>query len=278
MTFRESAISEVAESTPTWSAAPGSRGSVAKTALSPVRRAAGARIAEDDDGPVELEETPALPEAALRASAPDTEDPVRIHLKEIGKVSLLTAAQEVAIGRRIEAGQVQLRRALAGIPMATARLLALVDRARQAEGTLEDIILLPEGGEPEPDEIRPLLGAFGRIRRLEREIERLEAGLSDGRRSANSRAAQRKAIAQHRGAIQAVVETLPLKPALVDDLVATVRRHAGQMRALRPGRELRAQEAEAGLARKPLLAVIAEIEQHDRVVRAAKKELMEANL
>jgi RNA polymerase primary sigma factor len=162
--------------------------------------------------------------------------------------------------------------------MATARLLALVDRARQAEGTLEDIILLPEGGEPEPDEIRPLLGAFGRIRRLEREIERLEAGLSDGRRSANSRAAQRKSIGQHRTAIQNVVETLPLKPALVDDLVATVRRHAEQMRVLRPGRDLRALEAEAGLARKPLLAVIAEIEQHDRVVRAAKKELMEANL
>ncbi len=278
MTFRESAISVVAESTPTWRAAPGSREPMGKSALSPARRAPGPRVAEDDDGPVELEETPALPEAALRASAPDTEDPVRIYLKEIGKVSLLTAAQEVAIGRRIEAGQIQLRRVLAGIPMATARLLALVDRARQAEGTLEDIILLPEGGEPEPDEIRPLLGAFGRIRRLEREIERLEAGLSDGRRSANSRAAQRKAIAQHRGAIQAVVETLPLKPALVDDLVATVRRHAERMRALRPGRELRAQETEAGLPRKPLLAVIAEIEQHDRVVRAAKKELMEANL
>src|SRR5262245_19146041 len=146
MTFRESAISEAAETTPAWSAAPAPGGALAKSPVRPARRNAGARVADDDEGPVELEETPALPEAALRASAPDTEDPVRIYLKEIGKVSLLSAAQEVSIGRRIEAGQIQLRRALAGIPMATARLLALVDRARETEGTLEDIILLPEGG------------------------------------------------------------------------------------------------------------------------------------
>src|SRR5206468_3752947 len=41
------------------------------------------------------------------------EDPVRLYLKEIGKVSLLTAAQEVQIGRRIEVGQIALRRTVA---------------------------------------------------------------------------------------------------------------------------------------------------------------------
>jgi hypothetical protein len=40
------------------------------------------------------------------------DDPVRLYFKEIGKVPLLTAAGEVQIGRRIEAGQVALRRAL----------------------------------------------------------------------------------------------------------------------------------------------------------------------
>ena len=36
--------------------------------------------------------------------APLTSDPVRMYLKEIGKVQLLTAAQEVSLARRIEAG------------------------------------------------------------------------------------------------------------------------------------------------------------------------------
>ena len=80
-------------------------------------------IEEDEaERPVILEETPALSEEALRPGATTGEDPVRLYLKEIGKVRLLTAEQEVAIGRRIEAGQIQLRRALAGIPVATTRL------------------------------------------------------------------------------------------------------------------------------------------------------------
>jgi RNA polymerase primary sigma factor len=50
------------------------------------------------------------------------------------------------------------------------------------------------------------------------------------------------------------------------------------MRTARAGGELGALQAQAGVARKPLLAALAEIERHDRVVRQAKKELMEANL
>jgi hypothetical protein len=57
------------------------------------------------DAAVELDETPALSESALRPSASPAEDPVRLYLKEIGKVSLLKAEEEVAIGQRIEIGQ-----------------------------------------------------------------------------------------------------------------------------------------------------------------------------
>jgi RNA polymerase primary sigma factor len=245
-----------------------------------MRRSTEARIkpVEDETEGPELEETPALSEEALRPSAPDAEDPVRIYLKEIGKVPLLTAEQEVAIGRRIEAGQIQLRRALAGVPIAARHLLALADQIRHGEVPLDDVILLPEGGEPAPDEVRPLMAAFGRIRRLDREVERLLTALQDKRRSASTRANYHKWIAQNRAAIQDVVEKVPLKPALVDELVADIRRRAEKMRDLRSGKALRDLEAMVGLARKPLLAVISEIERHDRVVRQAKKELMEANL
>ncbi|HWO04047.1 MAG TPA: sigma-70 factor domain-containing protein, partial [Methylomirabilota bacterium] len=94
------------------------------------------------DTAVELDETPALSEEALRPSASPAEDPVRLYLKEIGKVSLLKAEEEVTIGRRIEVGQIALRRALGRVPFATAKLLALVDRVRREEVPLDDVILL----------------------------------------------------------------------------------------------------------------------------------------
>jgi len=246
-------------------------------------RAAVPRAVEPDDGAIdgtaEMDETPALTHEVLQASSSPSEDPVRLYLKEIGKVQLLKAQEEVAIGQRIEVGQIALRRALGGIPLATSKLLALVDRVRHEEVPLDDVILLPEGGEPEPDEVRPMLAAFARIRRLEREIERLEGALGGKKsRSRTTRANYHKWIAQNRAAIQGLLERLPLKPALVDQSLANIRAHAKQMGTLRSGKELQALEREAGLARKPLLAALREIERHDRHVRQAKRELMEANL
>jgi RNA polymerase primary sigma factor len=230
------------------------------------------------DSAVEMDETPALSEEALRPSASPAEDPVRLYLKEIGKVSLLKAEEEVSIGQRIEIGQIALRRALGRVPFATAKLLALVDRVRREEVPLDDVILLPEGGEPTPSEVRSSLAAFARIRRLEREIERLQAALRDKRRSKATRDNYNKWIAQNRASIQSVLENLPLKPALADQLVADIRQLVKSMGVGKTRSELRQLEETAGLGRKALLASLSEIEEHDRVVRQAKKELMEANL
>src|SRR5262249_36087605 len=227
----------------------------------------------------ELEEHPTLTDQVLPSAASGSEDPVRLYLKEIGKVSLLKAEEEVAIGQRIEVGQIALRRALGGIPMATARLGALVDRIRKKETPLDDVILLPEGGEPKPDEIRPMLAAVARVRRLQGEIEELDAALrAKKRRSAVTRANYHKWIARNRAAIQTLMERLPLKPSLVDEIIGEIRAHAKRLEGVRAGKDLRELELQAGLTRRSLLATLREIEQHDQVVRKAKRELMEANL
>src|SRR3989304_1649194 len=96
--------------------------------------------------------------------------PVCFSLEETGRVSLLTAPQEGALGRRIETGQSQLRGALGDVRMAVETLLTLMDGVRHTEVPLDDVILLPEGGEPEPEQLKPIVASFGRIRRLEREI------------------------------------------------------------------------------------------------------------
>jgi len=235
----------------------------------------------------EAEETP-RPEPLEAGASPRGEDPVRLYLKEIGKVPLLTAQQEVQIGRRIEVGQIALRRGLAGIPMAVRALLDVGDRLRHNDMAADDVIVLPEGGELEAKEIRPVLLAFGRIRRLERKIARLEESLADKRRSATGRATVQKQIAGYRAGIQKTVADMPLKPALIDDLVGKVRRlcqridslalEARRNRTAALARELKKLEEEAGLPRKQVQTLLAEIETSDRTVRQAKRELMEANL
>src|SRR5712664_706570 len=137
------------------------------------------------------DETEESPQATIEdvgaRFAPKGEDPVRLYLKEIGKVPLLTARQEVEIGRRIEVGQIALRRALAGIPMAMRALLDVGDRLRREEISADEVMVLAEGGELDPKAVRPVILAFARIRRHARKIESLQEGLGDKRRSAASR-------------------------------------------------------------------------------------------
>src|SRR6266850_436475 len=237
----------------------------------------------------DAEETPrAAAEGTYAPGLTKGEDPVRLYLKEIGKVPLLTAAQEVQIGRRIEVGQIALRRTLVAIPMAVEALLEVGDKLRRGEMPADDVIVLPEGGELEAKAIRPIVLAFERMRRLERKIGRFEESLAARRRSAAYRKSTATAIAAARAAIQDVVADMTLKPALIDELVTQVRRcwekiselDRGTRRARNPGatRELRLLEKRTGLPRKQLGPLVEQIDRSDRTVRQAKRELMEANL
>src|SRR5258705_7964803 len=196
---------------------------------------AAALATEEETPPATIhddEEIQPVPEEALTPLPAKGEDPVRLYLKEIGKVPLLTAQQEVQIGRRIEVGQIALRRALAGIPMAVRALLDVGDRLRHGEMPADDVMVLAEGGELEPKAVRPVQLAFARVRRLERKIVRLEESLADKRRSAASRATVLRTIGVHREAIQKIVAEMPLKPALIDDLVGKMRRHCRRLNEL----------------------------------------------
>src|SRR5436305_13850733 len=63
-----------------------------------------ASSAEDTDFEWDDEETEALKQARRDAELTASADSVRAYLKQIGKVALLTAEQEVGLAKRIEAG------------------------------------------------------------------------------------------------------------------------------------------------------------------------------
>ncbi len=219
-------------------------------------------------------------EPESRSATAEAEDLIRRYLREIGKIPLLTAKQEIEIGRRIETGQHALRQAVAGIPVALGLLLVVGDRLRRGEIQAQAVILSPDGTELGATVVEALLRAFGRLRRLARRIAEVQRSPAH-RRSGTATGKPRSAVAADRAAIRSIVADLPLKPALVDDLVRAVRRHYGHPPApARPGANGNVPSHAHGSATgsDELRVLLEQIDTCERDIRQAKRDLIEGNL
>jgi RNA polymerase primary sigma factor len=211
-------------------------------------------------------------------------DLVRLYLQHIGRRRLLKAHEEVILGERIERGQREVLSALASVPSAMQALIALADRIRTKGDPAAELILLPEGGELREEHIKPVLRAFGRIRRLRNTEDEIRAKLQNPRVGVRTRAALDDELARTHQRVASELMALPIRPSLIDEIVAELRGINTGLGGLdhlpRPERasRLHALESRVGLPRAEFRRRFARVEALDEAVREAKRELMEANL
>ncbi|TAG01194.1 MAG: RNA polymerase sigma factor RpoD [Betaproteobacteria bacterium] len=80
-----------------------------------------------------------------------TTDPVRMYMREMGTVELLTREGEIEIAKRIEEGLKHMVQAISACPMTIAEILALADKIEKGEVPVDDIVDgLADLAEPEP--------------------------------------------------------------------------------------------------------------------------------
>jgi RNA polymerase primary sigma factor len=81
-----------------------------------------------------------------------TNDPVRLYLREMGVVPLLTREGEVAIAKRIERGQLKTQKAIARSPIAVKELLRVGDDLEAGNANIREIVVFAEQAELTGDE------------------------------------------------------------------------------------------------------------------------------
>src|SRR5205085_5675769 len=73
-----------------------------------------------------------------------TNDPVRMYLREMGTVPLLTREGEVEIAKRIERGQIRVLKALSRSPIVINELLALGEDLKKSVRSIKEVVTFDE--------------------------------------------------------------------------------------------------------------------------------------
>jgi len=237
-----------------------------------------------------------------------SEDPVRMYLREMGKVSLLTRAGEVEIAQRIERGQWLAWRALSRSPLAVTELAALAGELRSGTRSISDIAHFDEPYQNEKErqkraqETLELVRGISKLYRLAltqaARLERTPKSEVRARRGARYRLARtRVAISK---LVRAVGLSEPEKNRLTEQVALTherlseaVRQVERLERRVEAGgkaaasarveltarrRELRAMESELGVSAIEMKRTWERIERGLAQAEQAGKELTEANL
>jgi len=246
--------------------APG--GKTAKPARPPAKpeestRGALAAVAGDDD---DLGE-PAVPGRS--------NDPVRMYLRKMGTVSLLTREGEVEIAKRIEAGEKRVFSTILRSSIAVREILDLGDKLKKGKLRIRDVVRDFEDEEAEFNEeevVRRVVRQIDRIRRLARNIENTQKHLTKARRLSEARRkAHLRAADSAREAIVETLHAMHLSKRQVDGIVDRLKQIIQRVERIRD--EIGEQEKRSGMDERAMRRTIREMRRSRAVERRISQKL-----
>jgi RNA polymerase primary sigma factor len=97
--------------------------------------------------PEETQEEGEGPVSPYQEESIYTDDPVRVYLREMGAVPLLTREGEVSLARKMERGKLRSQKALSRSPIVHNMVLEQIEQVRRSEVEIDDIVDI--GGDPD---------------------------------------------------------------------------------------------------------------------------------
>ena len=199
-----------------------------------VEAGVGAGEEHEKEGEKEEKEIDLTPGALSR-----TDDPVRLYLKEMGSVALLSREGEIEIAKRIEEGKKDIASVIYGMPMTIEFVLALYDQLKNGTIDVREIVPIVETEEEfEEEQIQRDYEEL-RVKTLEglnsvRKISTSLKSLYEVARQANSDLTKQKKIKKQidtiRDQVVEKMESVNLHGVLKDRMVQRVRELAIQIR------------------------------------------------
>jgi RNA polymerase primary sigma factor len=250
--------------------------------------------------PEDVQEEEFHPAAVVEESI-YTDDPVRVYLREMGAVPLLTREGEVTLARKMERGKLRMQKAVSRSPLVQIAVMDVADQVKRATMDLDDVVDLGDAEEgsaadlKRQAELREALANLTALHKKQHQLhEKLEAtGAANKklRRKAQmkfARARVETSVAirripwlnyrwrQFATALDKSVEEMSFLETEAKRLEHHKTENAARIRELK--RELKKREATAGATITELRATMTIIRHGEMEAERAKKDLVEANL
>ncbi len=197
-----------------------------------------ATLALDDDETVDEDDL----DLDLSAGTLDkSNDPVRLYLREMGIVPLLTRQGEVTIAQRIERGQIKTRKAISRSPIAVERLLKIGEELETGKGYIRETVNFSEqaeltGEEDKVDEyLRWTLEGIQNVRtNYEKALKTLVALRDEQKKSKGKPSkkllALRRQMARLRLEVSQEIKNLNLTERAMQKLIGSIRKVSDEIR------------------------------------------------
>jgi RNA polymerase primary sigma factor len=180
------------------------------------------RIVEEEA--TESKKQPTRAEEEEAAAAKSSNDPVRMYLRKMGSVSLLTREGEVEIAKRIESGEHQILGAILNSPVAVREILDLGDKLRKQKIKVKELVRDGDDEEREFDEeeaTKKILRQLDKVRALDKVAQDLLALLETCAQS--KKKSVEADIVANRAKMVDTLEDMRLNKKTIDKIVQKLR-------------------------------------------------------
>jgi RNA polymerase primary sigma factor len=228
----------------------------------------------ESEPPPRNSDYPSVPPSALdEGEMSKSSDPVRMYLRKMGSVSLLTREGEVEIAKRIETGESTVFEVIINSRVGIAEILSIGENLKKAKIRVKDIVKdFDANEENQPDEeqvIKRVLNLLEKVRKLEAQNNKLREDLGSRKTERAANTAKSHIEDNQKDLVMSMHEAKFTKK-LIDEIVSRIKSYVRRVESAE-GDITEAERAVGGITSAEMASTLEQIRENKALEKKIQK-------